>query len=159
MGMVSATALRVRVTRLVFAGRDQAEIEAAGERYAADVLPGLLRPQMMERIAWHRERGDTLALVSGSLDAYLRPWCTRHGLDMICNRLESMDGRLTGRYLGGDRGRHKATDIRARYDLGLVPAHPRLWRQPRGPADAGPWRTSAGIAAGASPDRHGTGAR
>lgn len=117
MGLVSATALRVRVTRLTFAGRDPAEIETAGERYAAAELPNLLRPQMMERIAWHGARGDTVALVSASLDVYLRPWCKHHGLDLLCNRLESADGRLTGRYLGGDRGRYKAADIRERYDL------------------------------------------
>ncbi|WP_372012899.1 HAD family hydrolase [Pseudoxanthomonas sp. 10H] len=117
IGLVSAAALRTRVTRLVFAGRDPGEIEAAGERYAEDVLPGLLRPEMMARIAWHRGRGDTLVLVSGSLDAYLRPWCRRHGLELVCNRLENIDGRLSGRYLHGDRGRHKAADVLARYDL------------------------------------------
>ena len=53
----------------------------------------------------------------GSLDAYLRPWCELHGLALICNRLKVVDGRLTGRYLDGDRGAHKAADIRARYDL------------------------------------------
>lgn len=118
LGLVSAAALRIRVTRLTFAGREAQEMEAAGHCYAEEVLPGLLRPRMMERIAWHRARGDTLVLVSGSLDAYLRPWCARHGLDLICNRLEpTADGLLSGRYLDGDRGRHKAADIRALYDL------------------------------------------
>ena len=116
-GLVSAAALRTRVTRLTFAGRDAAEIEAAGERHARELLPGVLRPAMMERIDWHQARGDTVVIVSGSLDAYLRPWCELHGLALICNRLEGVDGRLTGRYLGGDRGAHKAAEIRARYDL------------------------------------------
>ena len=115
--LVSAAALRTRVTRLTFAGRDAAEIEAAGECHARNVLPGVLRPAMMERIGWHQARGDTVVIVSGSLDAYLRPWCDAHGLALICNRLEVEDGRLTGRYLAGDRGAHKAADIRARYDL------------------------------------------
>ena len=115
--MVSAAALRTRVTRLTFAGRDAAGIEAAGECHARDLLPGVLRPAMMERIGWHQARGDTVVIVSGSLDAYLRPWCDAHGLALICNRLEVEHGRLTGRYLAGDRGAHKAADIRARYDL------------------------------------------
>ena len=117
LGLVPAAALRTRVTRLVFTGGDPAAIAAAGQRYADEVLPGVLRPRMMERIAWHRARGDTLVLVSGSLDLYLRPWCERHGMELLCNRLEVVDGHLTGRYLGGDRGAHKAADIRARYDL------------------------------------------
>ena len=40
-----------------------------------------------------------------------------HGLELACNRLEALDGRLSGRYLGGDRGRHKDADIRSRSDL------------------------------------------
>lgn len=71
----------------------------------------------MERIGWHQARGDTVVIVSGSLDAYLQPWCEAHGLELICNRLESVGGVLTGAYLGGDRGTHKAADIQARYDL------------------------------------------
>ena len=81
------------------------------------LLPALLRPEMMARIAWHRARGDIVVLVSGSLDAYLRPWCDAHGLALICNRLAVVDGRCTGHYLRGDRGEHKADDIRAAYDL------------------------------------------
>ena len=115
--LLSAAALRRRVTRIVFSGRDIAEVEAAGRRYADEQLPALLRPEMMARIAWHQARGDTVVLVSGSLDAYLRPWCDAHGLALICNRLAVVDGRCTGHYLRGDRGEHKADDIRAAYDL------------------------------------------
>ena len=115
--LLSAAALRRRVTRIVFSGRDIAEVEAAGRRYADEQLPALQRPEMMARIAWHRARGDIVVVVSGSLDAYLRPWCDAHGLALICNRLAVVDGRCTGHYLHGDRGEHKADDIRAAYDL------------------------------------------
>ena len=115
--LLSAAALRRRVTRIVFSGRDIAVVEAAGQRYAEQQLPALLRPEMMARIAWHRARGDIVVVVSGSLDAYLRPWCDAHGLALICNRLAVVDGRCTGHYLHGDRGEHKADDIRAAYDL------------------------------------------
>lgn len=116
-GMVSPSAIRVRATRMAFTDRTESDITEAGGRYADEVLPGVLRPEMMQRIAWHQAQGHEVALVSGSLDSYLRPWCERHGLGLICNRLESTGGRLTGRYAGGDRGGHKAADIRARYDL------------------------------------------
>ena len=115
--VLSAEALRVRATGVVFRGRDAVEIAAIGARYATEMLPGVLRPAMMERIDWHKARGDTVAIVSASLDVYLQPWCALHGLELACNRLEALDGRLSGRYLGGDRGRHKAADIRSRYDL------------------------------------------
>ena len=107
--------------KLAFLGREEAEIRAHGVRHAHEVLPGLLRPEMMQRIAWHRERGDTVALVSASLDVYLQPWCERHGLELICNRLEASDGMLTGCYEGGDCGPHKARLIRARYHVSAYP--------------------------------------
>src|SRR5690606_41872646 len=97
LGLVSASALRVRVTRKVFNGRDAAEIAAIGADYARDVLPRVVRPEMLGRIAEHRARGHEVVIVSGSLDVYLEPWCRGHGLDWICNRLESEAGRLTGR--------------------------------------------------------------
>lgn len=116
-GLVSAEGIRKRVTRFAFAGRDAAGIVAHGEPYARDRLPAMLRPEMMQRIEWHHAQGHEIALVSASLDLYLHPWCEQHGLALICNRLEAIDGRLTGRYAGGDIGRHKGREIRARYDL------------------------------------------
>lgn len=116
-GVVSGAALRTRVTRLVFHQRDAAEIGEHAAQYARDHLPGVLRPDVMQRIAWHQQQGHDIVVVSGSLDLYLRPWCEQHGLALICNRLESVEGRLTGRYAGGDRGAFKAADIRARYDV------------------------------------------
>jgi len=116
-GLVSPSAVRVRATRMAFTGRLEAEIVDHGIAYAEQTLPALLRPQMMQRIVWHQAQGHEVAVVSGSLDTYLAPWCERHGLALICNRLESGQGRLTGRYADGDRGAHKAADVRARYDL------------------------------------------
>lgn len=121
LGLVSAQAIRRRVTRVVFAGRAADEIAAHGEAYARQVLPTLLRPKMMQRIAWHRAQGHRVALVSASLDLYLQPWCDEHGLELICNRLEQRDSRLTGRYADGDCGPHKARLIRARYDVAAFP--------------------------------------
>jgi HAD superfamily hydrolase (TIGR01490 family) len=117
LGLLSAPALRTRVTRLVFEGRNAAEIAVLADRYAAQQLPGMLRTETMQRLAWHQAQGHEVVVVSASLDLYLQPWCRQHRLALICNRLESTNGRLSGRYADGDCGPHKARDIRARYDL------------------------------------------
>ncbi|HHZ30844.1 TPA: HAD family hydrolase [Xanthomonas vasicola pv. zeae] len=117
MGVVAAAALRARVTRLVFSGRSLDDISAHGAEYARTALPGVLRPEMMQRIDWHQAQGHEVVLVSASLDLYLHPWCAAHGLSLICNRLEHAAGVLTGRYAEGDCGPHKTTQIKARYDL------------------------------------------
>jgi len=115
--LISAKRLRARVTRLTFTDRHVEDITAQAAGYARDVLPELMRPEMLDQIHWHLTQQHTVVIVSGSLDLYLRPWCEAMGLDLICNRLESRGGRLTGRYAEGDCGPRKVEHIRGRYDL------------------------------------------
>lgn len=115
--LMSAGALRARVTRIAFEGRAHDEVLAAGEHYARDVLPGVLRADMYQRFDQHLARGHTVVVVSASLDAYLRPWCQAQGVALICNALEHVDGRCTGRYAGRDVGWHKVARITAGYDI------------------------------------------
>ena len=115
--LISAQRIRARVTRLTFTDRHLEDITAQAAGYARDVLPQVMRPEMLDQIHWHLTQQHTVVIVSGSLDLYLRPWCEAMGLDLICNRLESRDGRLTGRYAEGDCGPRKVEHIRRRYDL------------------------------------------
>ena len=103
------------------------EIRQAGRDYSREHLPRMVRAEALERLEWHRERGDRIVVVSASLDAYLSPWCSHHGFDLICTRLASRDGTLTGRYSGGDcSGAEKARRILGRYriqDFGKIYAY------------------------------------
>lgn len=116
--LVSATRIRRRVTAQVFRGRHAGEIAQMAADYARDHLPGMVRPEMLEQIQWHKAQGHTVAVVSASIDLYLQSWCRQWGLQLICNRLEVQDNRLTGRYADGDCGPRKVADIRQRFDLG-----------------------------------------
>lgn len=115
--LISAARIRARVTRLTLRDRHADDIATLAAGFSREVLPEVVRPQMLEQIRWHLQQRHTVVIVSGSLDLYLRPWCEALGLDLICNRLENQDGRLTGRYADGDCAPHKADRIRARYDL------------------------------------------
>lgn len=115
--LVSAARLRARVTRLTLQQRHADDIATQAAGFSRDVLPQLLRADMLEQIRWHQQQHHTVVIVSGSLDLYLQPWCEQMGLQLICNRLETRQGRLTGRYEGGDCGPHKAQRVRAQYDL------------------------------------------
>jgi phosphatidylglycerophosphatase C len=116
--IVSEPAIRKATTKVGFLGDEPCRLHRLGERYAAEVLPDLIRPLALERIAWHKARGDRVVVVSASLDFYLEPWCKTVGVDLICSQMETRDGRLTGRYLAADCcGGEKDSRIRARYSL------------------------------------------
>ena len=118
LGFVSGTAIRAAIARVGFGGMPEANYEAKAAAFARDVLPGVLRPEMMARVAEHKSRGDTVVIVSGAYDVYLKHWCAQHGLDLIASTLEIRDGHLTGRYAGAQNvNTEKARRVRERYDL------------------------------------------
>jgi len=122
LGWISGTRMRSAIVRVGFWGRKRADVLALGAEYSRTRIAPLLRPEMLERIAWHRERGDTVVIVSASLAAYLRPWCNELGLELICSELELRGERLTGRYANGDCTAHeKARRVRERYELASYP--------------------------------------
>ncbi|MFP7723268.1 HAD family hydrolase [Lysobacter sp. A3-1-A15] len=119
LGLVPGTTVRAAIVRIGLKGLPWVELEAHGEAFARQVLAQALRVDAMRRVDWHRERGDTVVVVSGALDAYLRPWCESHALPVLCSALEVSDGRLTGRYDGPQCVlEEKARRVRANYDPG-----------------------------------------
>jgi phosphatidylglycerophosphatase C len=121
-GLVSGTRMRAAIVFFGFRGRSPAEVRELGVRYSKTVIPRMVRADALERIAWHRAQGDTVVVVSASLDAYLRPWCAELGLELICTQLEVRAGRFTGRHEDGDcTGSEKAARVRKRFDLARYP--------------------------------------
>lgn len=117
-GWMSGSTLRAILAWVAFRGMPETEYEARALAFARDALPGVLRPEMMARIAAHKANGDTVVVVSGAYDVYLKHWCAAHGLDLIASTLEVRDGRLTGRYAGAQNVlAEKARRVRERYDL------------------------------------------
>jgi phosphatidylglycerophosphatase C len=117
-GIVSGSNIREKIARAGFRGMPEADYLAAGERFAREVLPTVLRPEAMTRIAWHKARGDTVVVVSGGFDVYLSHWCRAQGVDLLSSKLEVVDGALTGRFDGAQCVREeKARRVRERYVL------------------------------------------
>lgn len=100
LGLVSGTHLRAAVVERALAGLDEADFFRAADAWAKRELPALLRPSALARLRVHRDRGDTVLVVSGNFEALLAPWAASEGIVALGSRLEARDGRLTGRYAG-----------------------------------------------------------
>ena len=121
-GWISARRGRPVAARFAFAGRRADALRNVGETYAREVLPRVLRQQALERIDWHKRRGDQVVVVSASLDIYLKPWCDAHDLDLVCTELEVRAGTLTGGYRRGEcSAANKVIRLRERCDLARYP--------------------------------------
>lgn len=110
----------------VLGGISHDDVAAAGRAYAARLVPAAIRPDMHERLAWHRAEGHEIVIVSASLDVYIDEVARLLAVDAaMSTRLEVDDnGRCTGRMLDGNcRGPNKV--VRLREYLGGEPA--TLW--------------------------------
>ncbi len=104
-----------RLVQLLLTGFPADELDMAGARYA-DRLATRLRPDIVERLDWHRDAGHELVLISASPAVYLEPLGAQLGFAaVLATRLAvGPDGTLTGRLDGGNcRGPEKVTRLRA----------------------------------------------
>ncbi len=77
-----------------------AEAQALFERLADEQVALNLRPDVLDRLVWHREQGHLVALVSGTFAPLLEVIARRLGVEhAIGTPLEVRDGRYTGRIL------------------------------------------------------------
>jgi HAD superfamily hydrolase (TIGR01490 family) len=104
MGRVDNNTAKERVLTRFFAGVPVEALNTIGNRFAEQVLPGMVRSSAMERLAWHKASGHRCVLISASLQLYLQPWAHRAGFDaVIGSQFELRGGRyITGRLADGN---------------------------------------------------------
>jgi phosphatidylglycerophosphatase C len=91
-------AAKAALVRRTLTGLDSARLTEIASTFADDVVDRHLRPDVVERVEWHRRQGHELVLVSASFAAYLDPVGKRLGFDAVLATELAVDdvGRLTG---------------------------------------------------------------
>ena len=102
--LVSRQKAKEGVLTRFFKGWPEEKLAQIGERFAREKIPKTIRPEALKRLKWHQERGDCLALVSASVDIYLKPWGKSMGFDhILTSRVEvDRDGKVTGFLIGSN---------------------------------------------------------
>ena len=84
-GRASRDEAKEALLRRVLAGRDAGELATAGRAFAARIAGNAkgLRAEVLDKVAWHRDQGHELVLVSASLATYLDPLAPQLGFDAV----------------------------------------------------------------------------
>lgn len=106
------------------AGQSWAQLSAWGRQWYEHVGRGLLVPEVVERLAEHRRRGDMIVFVSGSWLPCLLPVALDLGVEYVyCCDIEVAAGVVTGKTLTVMVGAEKADTVRdfaARHQIDLT---------------------------------------
>jgi phosphatidylglycerophosphatase C len=124
-------AFKVGLVGRLFRGWPAERLDALGRAYVPTLL-GALRSGSRERLAWHRQRGHAVVIVSASLGAYLRPLADRLEIDdaLAVELVADAAGTLTGEVVGGlnNRGPEKVARLEVWLDARFGPgADVELW--------------------------------
>jgi phosphatidylglycerophosphatase C len=115
LGLAGRTALKESLLTALFGGMEERLLAARAAGWATTELPRLVRPAALDRLRWHQSRGHRVVLVSASLEVLVEPWARTIGVDdVLATRLETRDGRVTGRLDGPNcYGAEKVARLRA----------------------------------------------
>jgi HAD superfamily hydrolase (TIGR01490 family) len=77
------------------------EFRRFGREIVEDTLLGFIRPEIREVLKQHKEKGADVVILSAALEMICEPIARHLEMDdIICSKLEIIDGKYTGRALG-----------------------------------------------------------
>ena len=118
VGRLSNTDLKIRMLTRILGGWSVGRYHELADQFAREHVPPLLREDAVQRLRWHRARGDRVIVVSASMREWLEPFCREHGVELLCTEVEVVEGRLTGRLVGSNcSGVEKVRRIQRHVDL------------------------------------------
>ena len=86
--------------------------------FSSNIIPKLIRKKALDRLAWHKNKGHTIVIVSASINLWLQDWCDLNDFILIASELEIVDKKITGNLLSKNcYGPEKVKRILNKYNL------------------------------------------
>ena len=116
--MITNDEAKEKLLRHFFGGWPEEKFRIVAEAFSLHEIDKIIRTTAWNRLLWHRQQGDTVAVVSASMRYWLEPWCDSHGLLLLCTELASSNGRITGTFSTPNcHGPEKVRRIQAYFNL------------------------------------------
>ena len=118
LGFTDRQTAKESLLRYFLGGMEEADFEEKCAAFSVLFLDCIVREEALKKIYWHKENQHDVVLVSASAENWLTAWCSRHNIKCIATRLESVDGKITGKIFGKNcYGEEKSKRIREEYSL------------------------------------------
>ncbi len=110
---------KAKLFKAFFSHMTLQEFDNLARNFAAQKIDTLIKPDALERIYWHKQQGHQVVVVSASPVNWLKPWCTKHEIQLIGTQLHhNIAGKITGEFVGGNcYGEEKKRRILKHYPL------------------------------------------
>ena len=118
LGLLSNTKAKQKVVSYFLKGMLERELTQKCQGFIP-TLENIIKQSALQRMQWHLDRGDRVAIVSATFSCYLKPLAQRLGVDCLATELEVKEGILTGGFATPNcYGEEKVRRICEKYHLG-----------------------------------------
>ncbi|MCB9772383.1 MAG: HAD family hydrolase [Candidatus Omnitrophica bacterium] len=117
-GSMSNSYAKEKIFTYFYQGWEITKFDQFAQRHALERLPKILRPQALEKLAWHKAQGHKIVIVSASFENYLGVWCKREGFELLATQLQVIDDKITGKFASNNCfGEEKINRLKQAYNL------------------------------------------
>ncbi|SFV52295.1 Phosphoserine phosphatase [hydrothermal vent metagenome] len=107
-----------RMIAYFFRDWSESHFKDRANRYAMSKIDEIVRPEAIEKIEWHKARGDKVVIVSASMECWIKGWSNRYDMELLSTQLEFVGDKFTGRFKTKNcYGIEKVNRIKNRYNL------------------------------------------
>jgi phosphatidylglycerophosphatase C len=97
--LISNNLAKQKLFAYFFGGMDLAKFNEYCATFTVKIPP-VINPTALARLKWHQDQGHTCVIVSASVENWIKPWADQYNVTVASTRLEVIDGKITGRFLG-----------------------------------------------------------
>jgi HAD superfamily hydrolase (TIGR01490 family) len=76
------------------------EFSSRCREFSLKIMPGLIKPEAIQKIYDHLGNGDRVIIISASFENWLIDWCKFMNIELIGSRIEIKKGIITGKFNG-----------------------------------------------------------
>lgn len=117
LGLMSNTKAKQKVMSYFLKGISERELDQKCQDFIP-ALKSIIKQSALQRMWWHLDRGDKVAIVSATFSCYLKPLAQKLGVDCLATELEVRNGMITGGFLTPNcYGEEKVRRICEKYNL------------------------------------------
>ena len=121
LGVVPIDVAKQKVFAHFFGGWTTEGFGALAEEYSSSEIGKIVRPEALNRIAWHQKQEHKVVVVSASIKCWLSHWCKVQGIDLVSTEVEEKNKMLTGQFRTLNcRGSEKVKRLKGRFDFSEI---------------------------------------
>ncbi len=95
--IIDAAQMKEKITIYFLGGTREKVLHQKAKEFADIYFPKVVKNEAVEKIKFHKERGDRVFLVSATFSFYLKYFTELHEMELAATEIEVKDGIVTGK--------------------------------------------------------------